>query len=545
MSYQDLKPSELKSLPTFMRSSSPQVRFHSAFPPLTTTKRVKSVMERAGFDVYRPDQAQTPKFDGHRNFTAPGNLAAQKQHESDSEIQRKMNQDNAHFSSNSLPLDTKLEQLKNRNFSAGAVLPAAQSQRPAKFQLGTNSMDSSRNGSMADLSRLNQTQTAINGTKSHSASPSRHSKQFSGISQSSDLGPSNKIAAPAITTTPASPDTTPTPDSEPIFDTASAPPTASTPSKLSPRLPDTPRSKASFTSTEDDFQDASSSINEFDAKYETGEDSVAQLLSMRKELSPTPAVPSGNVQIPSMASRQAESTSPTIYNAQDIHRLNNMQSPEFKVYNSKEENNDMSTIQEDTEYDDSVVQMSNRMSRLGTTSPNSVLSPEKPLNVAAPEVSPMKPKSVVKYNPGEGPCRQCGLPIASGQKSIWSKDQQLSGQWHRKCFSCNTCSKPFKKGESCYVHEDAPYCELHFHEKNGSLCTYCGSGIEGECLSNEHGELFHVHCLKCSVCGITINNDYYVLQDKVLCENDGAIHLKTANSAEERLAKRRTRVMYL
>ncbi|KAG0673871.1 Tlg2-vesicle protein, partial [Pichia californica] len=53
------KPSntlELDSLPDFMKSPTPQVKFHSAFPPLTTKVRVRGVMERAGFDVYKPEK---------------------------------------------------------------------------------------------------------------------------------------------------------------------------------------------------------------------------------------------------------------------------------------------------------------------------------------------------------------------------------------------------------------------------------------------------------------------------------------------------------
>ncbi len=45
---------ELNSLPDFLKTKSPQVKFHSAFPPFTTKVRVRGVMERAGFDVYKP-----------------------------------------------------------------------------------------------------------------------------------------------------------------------------------------------------------------------------------------------------------------------------------------------------------------------------------------------------------------------------------------------------------------------------------------------------------------------------------------------------------
>ncbi|KAG7890889.1 hypothetical protein KL936_002173 [Ogataea polymorpha] len=542
MSYKDLQPPELKTLPEFMRTPSPQIRFHSPFPPLTTTKRVRSVMERAGFDVYRPDRPRssgnrsTPNLSNHRNFTAPGTLATQRHHDSDPQIQHKMMTKDGDKSTTSLPLDARLDQLKQRTASAGASFPNTRRDPLAKFQLEDASVDTST-GSLGHASKA---PSGADRASAYSASPSRRSRGLSGMSQASEksgnslnFGP--KPVVPQIITSSASspihstsPAPTSNPPPQPPPDVLATPPLG--PSTLQPN--DTPLSKSTMNTTEQEFEDANSSIDAFDAKFEAeNDDSVEQLLSMRKELSPTLKV---DLQIPQLNPRPTDSMTSSIYNAQDIQRLNNMQSLEFKIYNTQEEDrqNDMSTIQEDTEYDDSVAQVTNRMSKLETESQNSVKSPRK-----AP--------SVIKFNPGEGPCRKCGLPIAAGQKSIWSKDQQLSGQWHRKCFSCTTCSKPFSKGESCYVHQDFPYCELHFHEKNGSLCTFCGQGIEGECLSNEHSELFHVHCLSCSECGVTIRTDYFAFQDKILCENDGAKLLGESGGLDERTARRHTRLLYL
>ncbi|KAG7699655.1 hypothetical protein KL949_001053 [Ogataea haglerorum] len=535
MSYKDLQPPELKTLPEFMRAPSPQIRFHSAFPPLTTTKRVRSVMERAGFDVYRPDRPRssgnrsTPNLNTHRNFTAPGTLATQRHHDSDPQIQHKMMMKDGDRSTTSLPLDARPDHLKQRTTSAGASFPDTHRDPLANFQLGDASVHTSRTGSLGQTSKL---PSAADRASAHSDSSSRRARGLSGMSQASEksgnslnFGP--KPMVPQIVTSPASSPIHSTPP-QPPTDVLATPPLR--PSSLQPS--DTPLSKSTMNTTEEEFEDANSSIDAFDAKFEAeNDDSVEQLLSMRKELSPTQKV---DLQIPQLAPRPTDSMASSIYNAQDIQRLNDMQSPEFKVYNTQEEDrkNDMSTIQEDTEYDDGVSQVTNKLSRLDTSSQNSVKSPER-----AP--------SVVKFSPGEGPCRKCGLAIATGQKSIWSKDQQLSGQWHRKCFSCITCSKPFSKGESCYVHEDFPYCELHFHEKNGSLCTFCGQGIEGECLSNEHGELFHVHCLSCSECGVTIRTDYFVFQDNILCENDGAKLLAESGGLDERTARRHTRLLYL
>ena len=159
------------------------------------------------------------------------------------------------------------------------------------------------------------------------------------------------------------------------------------------------------------------------------------------------------------------------------------------------------------------------------------------------------------YPPGEGPCRKCGLEIFEHEKKIWSKDHQLTGQWHRKCFGCNTCNAKFNKGSSCYVFNNQPYCESHFHELNGSLCQVCHKGVEGECLQNDVSEAFHIDCLKCVICGLNVEGDYFIFRDEVMCETDANELMYQIEQAEkdynnknkdiDKIIKRRTRVLYV
>ncbi|GME78261.1 unnamed protein product [Ambrosiozyma monospora] len=173
--------------------------------------------------------------------------------------------------------------------------------------------------------------------------------------------------------------------------------------------------------------------------------------------------------------------------------------------------------------------------------------PQIQLTTAEEPVIPQPPPEP-KYAPGTGPCRRCREEIKPGEKSIWSKDNQLSGQWHRRCFSCYTCKSKFSRGSSCYVYQDQPYCQLHFHELNGSLCRICHKGVEGECLENEIEEVFHPDCLKCDYCGVQIRNDYFLYRRMVLCEEDAEKQrqmLLEDGRTVEGVTKRRTRVMYI
>jgi LIM domain len=123
-----------------------------------------------------------------------------------------------------------------------------------------------------------------------------------------------------------------------------------------------------------------------------------------------------------------------------------------------------------------------------------------------------------------GICRGCAQPIMTGQKSISSKDGRLTGRYHKQCFACHTCHARFETADF-YVHDDHPFCAEHYHALNGTLCTGCGQGIEGqylEAMSSNGMEVvkFHPQCLKCSSCRLSLQNDYFEWMGKVYCERD-------------------------
>lgn len=100
------------------------------------------------------------------------------------------------------------------------------------------------------------------------------------------------------------------------------------------------------------------------------------------------------------------------------------------------------------------------------------------------------------YLTSSSQCRRCNLPIE--KQAVSSSDGQLKGKYHRDCFNCHTCQKPFPD-KSFYVLEGKPFCAYHYHEANGSLCAArgCGQPIEGECAVSHEGERYHPGCLTC------------------------------------------------
>jgi hypothetical protein len=148
----------------------------------------------------------------------------------------------------------------------------------------------------------------------------------------------------------------------------------------------------------------------------------------------------------------------------------------------------------------------------------------------------------------KGDCKGCGKPITG--KSVSSADGRLTGRYHKECFVCNTCSQPFQTA-TFYVIHDAPYCERHYHTLNGSLCTTCDKGIEGQYLESESKQKFHPGCLTCSDCKRNLRHGYFEMNGRVYCERDAfrraqqGRFLGPGGPASNRMERRTTRLMMM
>lgn len=158
---------------------------------------------------------------------------------------------------------------------------------------------------------------------------------------------------------------------------------------------------------------------------------------------------------------------------------------------------------------------------------NRISVPNTPLSPGDATLSPMSElRQRRPSTPGafRGMCRGCSKVIVGGQKSVSSKDGQLTGRYHKECFTCMTCNEPFATADF-YVYDDQPYCAYHYHEKNNTLCEGCGKGIEGQYLETSNvaktgAKKYHPSCLQCATCKIQLDEDYFELGGRVYCERD-------------------------
>ncbi|KAG6335855.1 hypothetical protein ID866_3245 [Astraeus odoratus] len=121
-------------------------------------------------------------------------------------------------------------------------------------------------------------------------------------------------------------------------------------------------------------------------------------------------------------------------------------------------------------------------------------------------------------------CRRCNLPIE--KQAVSSRDGQLKGKYHKDCFNCHTCHKPFPDKEF-YVFDGKPFCAYHYHEANDSLCaaTSCGQPIEGPCAVNHAGRRYHPEHLLCEYEDGCVERlvEYWEVDGQMLCERHAGV----------------------
>ena len=177
------------------------------------------------------------------------------------------------------------------------------------------------------------------------------------------------------------------------------------------------------------------------------------------------------------------------------------------------------------------------------------LSPSPSRNAERPRTAPEN-KPVRRPTTAKGDCKGCGEPIKG--PSVKSADGRLTGRYHKQCFKCKTCSEPFQTS-TFYVINDAPYCEHHYHKLNGSICSTCDRGIEGQCLEAEGKQKFHPQCLTCADCKRSLRGDYFGMNGRVYCERDAFRRAQqgrflgpgSAGGMTNKMERRTTRLMMM
>ncbi|KAK9410281.1 LPXN: Leupaxin [Crotalus adamanteus] len=109
-------------------------------------------------------------------------------------------------------------------------------------------------------------------------------------------------------------------------------------------------------------------------------------------------------------------------------------------------------------------------------------------------------------------CRGCDRPVMNQYLSA------LNAVWHPECFVCRDCCCSFTDG-SFFELKGQPYCELHFHHHQGTVCHGCGKPIVGRCVS-AMGHKFHPEHFVCAFCLTQLHNGIFQEQNgKTYCHS--------------------------
>ncbi|XP_061469019.1 leupaxin [Rhineura floridana] len=107
-------------------------------------------------------------------------------------------------------------------------------------------------------------------------------------------------------------------------------------------------------------------------------------------------------------------------------------------------------------------------------------------------------------------CRGCNRPVMDQYLSA------LNAVWHSECFVCGDCFCSFDNG-SFFELNGRPYCELHFHHHQGTVCHGCEKPIVGRCVS-AMGHRFHPEHFVCAFCLTQLHNGVFQEQNgKTYC----------------------------
>ncbi|XP_049635695.1 leupaxin [Suncus etruscus] len=108
-------------------------------------------------------------------------------------------------------------------------------------------------------------------------------------------------------------------------------------------------------------------------------------------------------------------------------------------------------------------------------------------------------------------CGGCNRPVLENYLSA------MNTVWHPECFVCRDCFSTFSTG-SFFELDGRPFCELHYHQRQGTLCHGCEKPITGRCIS-AMGYKFHPEHFVCAFCMTQLSKGIFKEQNgKTYCQ---------------------------
>uniref|UniRef100_A0A3B3ZUG1 Uncharacterized protein n=1 Tax=Periophthalmus magnuspinnatus TaxID=409849 RepID=A0A3B3ZUG1_9GOBI len=95
-------------------------------------------------------------------------------------------------------------------------------------------------------------------------------------------------------------------------------------------------------------------------------------------------------------------------------------------------------------------------------------------------------------------CVGCGSQILDPYILRVSPDLE----WHASCLRCAECGQYLDETCTCFVRDGRTFCRRDYARLFGIKCAKCNGRIRSDALVlRARGDVYHVECFRCSVCG--------------------------------------------
>ncbi|NWH98059.1 LPXN protein, partial [Tichodroma muraria] len=108
-------------------------------------------------------------------------------------------------------------------------------------------------------------------------------------------------------------------------------------------------------------------------------------------------------------------------------------------------------------------------------------------------------------------CQGCERPVTDNYLVA------LDSVWHTECFVCTECLTGFTS-TSFFELAGRPYCKLHFHQQQGTLCRGYSCPVTGRCITVT-GHSYHPEHFVCTYCLCRLHKGTFrKCGDKMYCQ---------------------------